>query len=85
MAVGFGPADGVQDTIDATVNNAIDRARLMLQGTGTEDCVDCDNPIPLARRKAMPNATRCVCCQSKYAVTGETYYSRRGSKDSQLR
>lgn len=31
MAVGFGPADGVQDTIQATIDNAIDFARSQIR------------------------------------------------------
>jgi DnaK suppressor protein len=28
-------------------------------------CIDCEQPIPEARRKANPEATRCIGCQSK--------------------
>ena len=31
---------------------------------GTSHCVDCDAPIPAARRRALPNADRCVGCQT---------------------
>lgn len=37
-----------------------------LAGAGTDDCVDCDEAIDLARRKAMPNARRCAGCQSDH-------------------
>ena len=33
-------------------------------GVGTSHCVDCDAPIPAARRHALPNADRCVGCQT---------------------
>ena len=39
-------------------------ARGKLEGTGTADCRGCGEPIPEERRKAVPNATRCACCQS---------------------
>lgn len=35
-----------------------------LAGTGSAVCRDCDCPIPEARRKAAPWATRCVDCQT---------------------
>lgn len=35
-----------------------------LQGQGTEFCIDCDEEIPAARRKAYPSAVCCVECQS---------------------
>ncbi len=38
--------------------------RERLQGQGAEFCIDCDEPIPDARRKAYPSAVCCVECQS---------------------
>ena len=38
--------------------------RERLQGQGAEFCVDCDEEIPAARRKAYPSAVCCVECQS---------------------
>ncbi len=35
-----------------------------LQGQGAEFCIDCDEEIPAARRKAYPSAVCCVECQS---------------------
>ena len=29
-------------------------------------CIDCGEPIPLERLKAMPGATRCVSCQTAF-------------------
>lgn len=37
-------------------------ARKALRQMGTEDCVECGRPIPLARRRAHPPATHCVEC-----------------------
>lgn len=88
MATGWAGDGAVQDQIDATVKDAIKRARSQLpQGPGASHCEDCDEPIPPARRKALPGARRCVACQE--AVDQEqgagSGYNRRGSKDSQLR
>lgn len=85
MAVGFVKDDGVNDTIDATINNEIDFVRSQLLGDGSDDCLDCGCTIPLARRKAVPSASYCVVCQTKHDKSSTSYYNRRGSKDSQIR
>ena len=40
------------------------QARVALAGEGCADCTDCGEPIEHLRRVAMPNATRCIECQS---------------------
>ena len=88
MATGWAGDGAVQDQIDATVQDAIARARSRLpQGESAHACDDCDAPIPEARRMALPGVRLCVACQSgldaqQSAASG---YNRRGSKDSQLR
>jgi len=37
--------------------------RARLQGQGAELCIDCDEEIPAARRRAAPWAVCCVECQ----------------------
>lgn len=89
MATGWAGDGAVQDQIDATVKDAIKKARSQLgQGPGLERCEECDAPIPEARRKAVPGVRLCVGCQEAYdrengPAAGA--YNRRGSKDSQLR
>ena len=88
MATGWAGDGAVQDQIDATVKDAIARARSRLpKGTGRLRCEECDDPIPEARRKAMPGVRLCVACQeaSDRAQQGAGGVNRRGSKDSQLR
>ncbi len=88
MATGWAGDGAVQDQIDATVDDAIKRARSQLkQGPGSERCEECDAPIPEARRKAVPGVTLCVACQQARDEEENTFtsYNRRGSKDSQLR
>lgn len=34
-----------------------------LSGIGSEDCIDCGEGIPDARREALPSAKRCADCQ----------------------
>lgn len=35
-----------------------------LDAPGNEICADCGEPIPMDRRRAMPNAIRCIDCQA---------------------
>jgi len=89
MATGWAGDGAVQDQIDATIKDAIQRVSSQLpSGPGRERCEDCDAPIPEARRKAVPGVRLCVPCQEAHdADTGpvDSGYNRRGSKDSQLR
>ncbi|KAA8997858.1 DksA/TraR family C4-type zinc finger protein [Stenotrophomonas cyclobalanopsidis] len=88
MATGWAADGAVQDQIDATVDDAIARARRQLrQGPGLEHCEECDAPIPLARREAVPGVRLCVACQQALDDDEQAHagYNRRGSKDSQLR
>ena len=88
MAGGFAKDGAVQDQIDASVEDAVNRVRSQLpRGAGLRECEECGAKIPEARRKAMPGVRMCVACQEaldkeQAAVAG---YNRRGSKDSQLR
>lgn len=88
MATGWAGDGAVQDQIDATVKDAIQRARSRLgSGPGLERCEACDGAIPEARRKAVPGVRLCIACQEaadrEQGAAGG--YNRRGSKDSQLR
>jgi phage/conjugal plasmid C-4 type zinc finger TraR family protein len=88
MAKGFTDDDAVQDQIDSTVNDALERARRNLpKGESLEECEECGAEIPQARREALPGVRLCVACQSKHDDEQQTtaLYNRRGSKDSQLR
>lgn len=86
MAVGFGSVDNFQETIQATVDNAVDFARSQIKaGASRSNCLSCGRPIPKARRKAVPGCTHCVQCQSGADRNISSGYNRRGSKDSQLR
>ncbi|MDH4570088.1 DksA/TraR family C4-type zinc finger protein [Pseudomonas sp. BN414] len=88
MASGWAGDGAVQEQIDSTIEDAVQRARSQLpKGESLTHCEECDAPIPEARRKAIPGVHLCVACQTEHdkenaAFTG---YNRRGSKDSQLR
>lgn len=87
MATGWAGDGAVQDQIDATVDDAVKRARGALrQGPGLTHCEECDAPIPEARRKAVPGVRLCVTCQQVLdSERRGALFNRRGSKDSQLR
>ena len=87
MATGWAGDGAVQDQIDATVKDAIKRARSKLpKGPSLEHCEECDTPIPEARRHALPGVRLCVPCQEAADKdAASSGYNRRGSKDSQLR
>ena len=88
MATGWAGDGAVQDQIDATVEDAVKRARSrMRKGPSLSHCEECDAPIPPARREAVPGVRLCVACQDAHDREQATAsgYNRRGSKDSQLR
>ena len=88
MATGWAGDGAVQDQIDATVKDGIQRVRDQLpQGESLVRCEECDARIPEGRRKALPGVRLCVSCRETHdADPGvASGYNRRGSKDSQLR
>jgi phage/conjugal plasmid C-4 type zinc finger TraR family protein len=88
MATGWAHEGAVQEQIDATVKDAVERAKSQLPvGESLVYCAECGAAIAEARRLALPGVRLCLACQEKIdreqvAVSG---YNRRGSKDSQLR
>ena len=55
MASGWANDGAVQDQIDSTVDDAVARARNALpSGESHKFCDECGEPIPEARRKAIP-------------------------------
>jgi phage/conjugal plasmid C-4 type zinc finger TraR family protein len=88
MATGWAHEGAVQEQIDATVKDAIERAKSSLPvGASLAHCAGCSEEIPEARRVALPGVRLCLACQQladneNSPVAG---YNRRGSKDSQLR
>lgn len=88
MASGWANDGAVQDQIDSTVDDAVARARNALpSGESHKFCDECGEPIPEARRKAIPGVRYCVKCQQEKDLQNNTFsgYNRRVSKDSQLR
>ena len=88
MATGWAKEGAVQDQIDATVKDAVSRAKSRLpQGPGLTHCAESGTEIPQARRDAIPGVRLCLSCQDTQDrdVARFSGYNRRGSKDSQLR
>ena len=88
MASGWARDGAVQDQIDASVEDAVKRARSRLpSGESLSECEECGAEIPEGRREALPGVRLCVECQSERDrhATMHAGYNRRGSKDSQLR
>ena len=88
MAGGWSRDGAIQDQIDASVDEAVQRARSQLtDGESALNCEECDQVIPQARRKAIPGVQLCVACQTalEKQETQAGGINRRGSKDSQLR
>ncbi|MFK7860862.1 MAG: DksA/TraR family C4-type zinc finger protein [Granulosicoccus sp.] len=88
MAGGWSRDGAVQDQIDASIDEAVTRARQQLpNGESLADCEECESPIPEARRKAVRGVRLCVTCQEQLDknLRDNTGFNRRGSKDSQLR
>lgn len=87
MATGWAHDGAVQEQIESSIEDAVQRVRQQLpQGPSAEHCRNCDELIPEGRRLAIPGVQLCITCQSLEAQqTRFSGYNRRGSKDSQLR
>lgn len=87
MATGWAPDGAVQDQIDDTVSDGVQKARARLPtGESATDCQECGEPIPEPRRRAVPGVQTCVACQSEIDKRIQhSLFNRRGSKDSQLK
>jgi phage/conjugal plasmid C-4 type zinc finger TraR family protein len=87
MANGWAPDGAVQGQIEDSVKDALASARArMPSGAGLAECEECGEPIPKARRQALPGVRTCVTCQSgRDKRPSYAGINRRGSKDSQLR
>jgi phage/conjugal plasmid C-4 type zinc finger TraR family protein len=87
MATGWARDGAVQDQIDDTVTDAVQRARAnMPKGESATHCIECGEEIPPARRRALPGVRTCVECQAVRDRRVETIgINRRANKDSQLK
>ena len=88
MATGWAGDSAVNDQIRDSIADEVRRARNSLpRGESRAFCEECDEPIPEARRRALPGVRLCVACQEEADREQRvvSLYNRKGSKDSQLR
>ena len=89
MAGGWAKDGAVNEQIEASIKDELERlkSRRAPVGESLNHCAECDEPIPEARRVALPGVKLCVECQSerdgRFEAPGGI--NRRGSKDSQLK
>lgn len=89
MAGGWARDGAVNEQIEASIADELKRmqARPHPAGESRSDCADCGEPIPEARRRAIPGVKLCIDCQAERdrRPVQRGGINRRGSKDSQLR
>lgn len=89
MAGGWAKDGAVSEQIEASISDELARmnARKKLQGESFTRCAECEEPIPEARRAALPGVKLCIACQNDRdgAFKNRAGINRRGSKDSQLK
>ncbi len=89
MAGGWARDGAVSEQIEASINDELARmqAKKRPVGESLTHCADCDEPIPEARRVAIPGVKLCIECQQEMdsAFKPRAGFNRRGSKDSQLK
>ena len=89
MAGGWARDGAVNEQIEASIQDELARlkARRGPVGVSLTHCADCEEPIPEARRQAIPGVKLCIDCQTERqsAQAQRGGINRRGSKDSQLK
>ncbi|MFK7835346.1 MAG: DksA/TraR family C4-type zinc finger protein [Sulfitobacter sp.] len=89
MAGGWAKDGAVSEQIEASINDELARlkARKAPVGESLTHCAECDEPIPQARREALPGVKLCIDCvrERDAAYQVRAGINRRGSKDSQLK
>lgn len=65
--------DLVQQRVEEELQRHITHARTKHQQASRVLCVDCDVPIPLERRRAIPGVQCCVTCQEIAELKGKHY------------
>ncbi|ABP60029.1 TraR/DksA family transcriptional regulator [Enterobacter sp. 638] len=68
--------DLVQQRVEENLQRHIQNARTRKPGTARVLCIDCDAPIPIARRQAIPGVQSCVTCQEIAELKGKHYSGR---------
>ena len=58
------------ELMERRMEGALNRHRLPTAITSNDECEECGDPIPAARRQAAPWATTCIECQQIYERKG---------------
>lgn len=90
MAGGWARDGAVEEQIDASIADELARLKATRRapvGDSLTNCAECDEPIPQARRAAIPGVKLCIDCQRSRDArpVARGGINRRGSKDSQLK
>ena len=89
MAGGWAKDGAVSEQIEASINDELNRmkSRRAPVGESLTHCAECEEPIPEARRQAIPGVKLCIDCMAERdnRPTLRGGINRRGSKDSQLK
>ncbi len=88
MAGGWTRDGAVNEQIEASINDELARMKQRkASGESLTHCAECEEPIPQARRAAIPGVKLCIDCQQERdgAFKARAGFNRRGSKDSQLK
>ncbi len=89
MAGGWARDGAVSEQIEASISDELARlkARRGPEGESLTHCAECEEPIPEARRVAIPGVKLCIDCQQERDTAHQPRggINRRGSKDSQLK
>lgn len=89
MAGGWARDGAVSEQIEASISDELARlkTRARPKGESLTHCADCEEPIPEARRDAIPGVKLCIECAADLQSQNQprSGINRRGSKDSQLK
>lgn len=89
MAGGWARDGAVSEQIEASIEDELKRMQAQKRplGDSLTHCADCEEPIPEARRQAIPGVKLCIDCMQDRDSARQTRggINRRGSKDSQLK
>ncbi|MFA3917702.1 DksA/TraR family C4-type zinc finger protein [Ruegeria hyattellae] len=89
MAGGWARDGAVSEQIEASISDELARMKAAKRPVGDSltHCADCEEPIPEARRQALPGVKLCIECQQDRDASFKPRagINRRGSKDSQLK
>lgn len=68
MAGGWTRDGAVQDQIDASIAEELERMQALRRPAGGSPghCAECGEPIPEARRRAVPGVRLCIDCQRSH-------------------